>query len=49
MATMYDHLYPNVTSFANLYLAWRKAARGKRGQPDIATFEFDLFQLQSRT
>lgn len=46
----YKHLYPQIVSFENLYLAYRKAARGKRGQPDVATFDLDLeanlFQLQ---
>lgn len=30
----YKHLYPQIVSFENLYLAYREAARGKRGQPD---------------
>jgi RNA-directed DNA polymerase len=46
----YKHLYPQIVSFENLYLASREAARGKRGQPDVAAFDFDLeanlFQLQ---
>jgi RNA-directed DNA polymerase len=46
-----DNLYASLTSFQNLYRAYRKAARGKRGQPAVAAFEFDLegqlFQLQS--
>ena len=47
---VFDHLYEEVTSFENLYLAYRKAAKGKRGQPPVAAFEFDLeanlWQLQ---
>jgi retron-type reverse transcriptase len=47
---VYRDLYPQVVSFENLYLAYRKAARGKRGQPPVAAFEFDLeanlFRLQ---
>jgi len=27
----YKHLYPQVYDFENLYLAWRKARKGKRG------------------
>lgn len=42
MAKTYRHLYPTVCSFENLYLAWRKARRGKRGQPEVAAFEVDL-------
>ena len=32
MTRTYNNLYPRVTSFANLYSAWQKAARGKRGR-----------------
>lgn len=42
MAKAYDHLYAEVISFENLYLAYRQAARGKRGQPAVASFDFDL-------
>ena len=42
MARQFDNLYPAVTSFDNLYEAWRKAARGKRGKPGPAVFEYDL-------
>jgi retron-type reverse transcriptase len=46
----YKHLYPSITAFENLYRAFRKAARGKRGQAAVAAFEFDLednlFRLQ---
>ncbi len=46
----YKNLYPELVSFGNLYVAFLDAARGKRGQPDVAAFEFDLeanlFQLQ---
>jgi len=38
----YKHLYPQITSFDNLHLAYKSAARGKRGRPDVAAFEFDL-------
>jgi RNA-directed DNA polymerase len=36
------HLYPRVHDFENLYRAYRKARKGKRGQPEVATFEFRL-------
>jgi RNA-directed DNA polymerase len=36
------HLYPQIVSFENLYLAYREAARGKRGQSNVAAFDFDL-------
>ncbi len=46
----YKKLYPGITSFENLYQAFKKAAKGKRGQPGVAAFEFDLeanlFRLQ---
>ena len=38
----YDNLYPQVCDFDNIYLAWRRARRGKRGRPPAATFEFAL-------
>lgn len=47
----YRHLYPQVCSFANLYLAYREARAGKRGKPSVASFEFnqeeELVRLQS--
>lgn len=42
MARNFDHLYPAVTAFGNLYHAYRAAARGKRGQPSVAAFEVNL-------
>lgn len=46
----YRNLYPQICDFVNLYYAYRAAARGKRGRPDVAAFEFDLesnlFQLR---
>ena len=38
----YKHLYPRLTEFENLYLAFKSAARGKRSRKDVAQFEFDL-------
>jgi RNA-directed DNA polymerase len=35
----YKHLYPKVYDFENLYLAWRKARKGKRGRAQPAQFE----------
>jgi retron-type reverse transcriptase len=37
-----DGLYEQVCSWDNLYLAWRKAARGKRGGEPAARFEYRL-------
>ena len=42
MAKQYTDLFDELTSFSNLFLAYRKAARGKRGQAAVAGFEFDL-------
>ncbi len=42
MAKKYDNLYGDLTNFANLYWAFRKAAKGKRGNAAVAAFEFDL-------
>jgi hypothetical protein len=36
------NLYPKVCDWDNLYLAYRKARKGKRGRPPAATFEYDL-------
>jgi len=33
------HLYPGLCDFENLYLAYRKARRGKRGKYTVAAFE----------
>jgi len=38
----HKHLYEQVLDWDNLYLAYRKARKGKRGRPPAATFEFDL-------
>ncbi len=35
-------LWPRITSFENLYDAFRRARKGKRTRPDVATFEFEL-------
>jgi len=35
-------LYLQICTWENLYLAWRKARKGKRGRVPAATFEFDL-------
>ena len=50
MGKRYYHLWPEVTAFENLLLAFRKAAKGKRSKPPVAAFEYhleeNLFQLQ---
>lgn len=50
MAVAYDNLYPTLTTYENLFLAFKKAARGKRGLVPVAEFAFDedenLFTLQ---
>ena len=38
----YKQLYPQITSFDNLYYAYKGAARGKRGHGDVAAFEYDV-------
>jgi retron-type reverse transcriptase len=38
----YKHLYSQIASFENLYLAFKAARRGKRARADIAEFEFNL-------
>jgi len=38
MARTFDGLFPQLTSFQNLYLAYSKASRGKRGQPQASPY-----------
>jgi hypothetical protein len=38
----YKNLYPQVWAWDNLYLAYRRARRGKRGRLAVAAFEWDL-------
>ena len=46
----WKYLYPQVHAFENLYLAYRRARRAKRGRAEVASFEFrledNLVQLQ---
>lgn len=42
MAKTYKRLYPEISSFENLYQAWRKARKGKRYTPTAAAFERNL-------
>jgi len=46
----YKNLYPQICTFENLFLAYRAAARGKRGKAEVAAFERELepnlFRLQ---
>jgi len=50
MTKKFDHLYKEITSTANLFQAYHKASRGKRGQPAVAYFDYglekNLFALQ---
>ena len=38
----YRNLYGQIASFENLYLAFRKARKGKRDRHEVAAFELDL-------
>jgi RNA-directed DNA polymerase len=38
----YKHLFDKITTFDNLYWAYRAAAKGKRAKPAVAAFEFNL-------
>ncbi|TDM07983.1 MAG: RNA-dependent DNA polymerase [Ideonella sp. MAG2] len=42
MAKRFGHLMVQITAFDNLWAAFRKAAKGKRSQPEVAAFENDL-------
>jgi RNA-directed DNA polymerase len=44
LGNVYRHLYAQVYDWENLLLAWRKAAKGKRGQPPAASFEMNVAQ-----
>ena len=35
-------MYAQLTSWDNLLLAYRRASKGKRGQPGVAAFEYRL-------
>ncbi|MFZ1767686.1 MAG: reverse transcriptase domain-containing protein [Caldilinea sp.] len=51
MSKVYRHLFLRVCAWDNLMTAWRKACKGKRGQPPAATFELrageHLLEIQS--
>jgi len=38
----YKQLYPQICTFENLYLAFRRARKGKRSKPAVAAFENNL-------
>ncbi|MES9903717.1 MAG: reverse transcriptase domain-containing protein [Sedimenticola sp.] len=42
MPKQFDHLFPQIIDFSNLYEAWCKAAKGKRSSPAAAAFEMNL-------
>lgn len=42
MARRYAHLFADLVHLDNLFRAFRLAAKGKRGQPEVAAFEFHL-------
>ncbi len=42
MARQYSNLFPGIVEFENLHYALRKAAKGKRGNPEVSEFEFNL-------
>lgn len=44
MGKQYRHLWPQIISLDNLFLAFEKAARGKRSHPSVAAFEYHLEQ-----
>lgn len=42
MTRTYKNLYPQIWQPANLWTAFHQAARGKRSQPAVAAFEYEL-------
>lgn len=41
MAKRFRNIFQEVATFENLYLALRKAMKGKRGKPSVSAFEYD--------
>jgi hypothetical protein len=41
----HENLYPQVYDWDNLLLAYRKASKGKRGNPAVAAFEYHAEQV----
>jgi hypothetical protein len=52
MPKSYRHLWPQLVSFENLWLAYRAARKGKSSRPSVASYELDaeprLLRLQER-
>lgn len=52
MAKVYRYLWPELTSFSNLWWAFKKATKGKRSQSVVADFEYclegNLLELQDQ-
>lgn len=42
MAKQFDNLYETLLSFEYLHKAFKKAAKGKRGNEAVASFEWNL-------
>lgn len=42
MPKSFNHLFPQIASFANLFAAWEAARQGKRRRADVAAFERHL-------
>ena len=51
VAKQFDHLFEEITSFDNLWRAFKRAAAGKRGQVEVAEFEMNadwrVLEIQS--
>ena len=51
MAKQFDYLFEEITSFENLWRAFKRAAQGKRGQVEVADFEmnadFRVLEIQA--
>ena len=51
MAKQFDDFFEEITSFENLWRAFKRAAQGKRGQVEVADFEvnadFRVLEIQS--
>ncbi|MBI5296209.1 MAG: hypothetical protein HY869_12110 [Chloroflexi bacterium] len=42
MGKIYKNFYPQIYDLFNLWVAFTKASKGRRGHPSIAAFEYNL-------
>ena len=42
ISKQYDALYPQIYALLNIWMAFKKAPAGRRSQPGVASFEYNL-------